>query len=64
MATVMPPFLFTAIPDPAFVGPNIFSRFWFASPPLDKAMMDGLKANEWYAINKIRKDQTKSHFMG
>jgi hypothetical protein len=35
----------------------------FASPAVDKAMMDGLKVDMQHAIDKIKKDQTKNHLM-
>jgi hypothetical protein len=40
-----------------------FARRLFSSLALDKAGMNGLKADKSYAIKKIRKDQTKNHFM-
>jgi hypothetical protein len=40
-----------------------FARRLFSSLALDKAGMNGLKADKLYAIKKIRKDQTKNHFM-
>jgi hypothetical protein len=40
-----------------------FSQCFFAPPALDRAIIDELKVDKLYAIDKIRKDQTKSHFM-